>query len=64
MKTSEIAKTSDKYINYRIKCSCGHTVYIPNCIDKLLCSWCGRYVFKDSKAEFKYRLKEKLNKKD
>jgi uncharacterized protein (DUF983 family) len=30
--------------------------------DKILCDWCGRYVFKNKKAEYDYRMKELLNK--
>lgn len=30
--------------------------------DKKICKNCGRYVFKDEQAEFKYRLEERLNK--
>jgi uncharacterized protein (DUF983 family) len=29
--------------------------------DRQLCDWCGKYIFKDDKAKFKYRLKEKIN---
>lgn len=46
----------------RIKCSCGHSVLIPNKKDKCICSWCGNYVFKNKQAEFKYKFKEKLMK--
>lgn len=42
-------------------CKCGHTVIIMN-TDKVLCSWCGNYVFKDDKTEFMYRMKENLKK--
>ena len=42
-------------------CSCGHTINIPNKMDKIICSHCGNYVFKDKKTEFEYRLKEAKN---
>lgn len=55
-----------KYVNEiskrKTKCKCGHSVAIPPNIDKLVCHWCGRYVFKDKKAEFEYRIKEIKNK--
>lgn len=44
----------------RIYCqNCGHSLIIGK-QDKVICDWCGHYVFKDKKAEFKYRLKEQL----
>ena len=54
-----------KYMNVlvkkRIKCKCGHSTYIPPELDKVICSWCGNYVFKDNKKEFEYRFKEARN---
>ena len=45
---------------YSLKCkNCGHTIVLVR-QDKKICDWCGHYVFKDKKAEFKYRLKEQL----
>ena len=32
--------------------------------DKIICDFCGNYIFKDKEAEFKFRLKEKMNKYD
>lgn len=44
---------------------CGHTVDIIHVKgDKVVCSWCHHFVFKDDKVEFLYRLNEKLKKKD
>lgn len=47
----------------RHRCKCGHTVIIPKFVDKQICDWCGKYVFRTKQAEFNYRIKEKLNKK-
>ena len=44
----------------RIKCSCGHSNVIPAKMDKVLCTWCGNYVFRDKKAEFEYRMNEEM----
>ena len=43
---------------------CGITIhfYAFEKTDKQLCVNCKRYVFKNKKAEFDYRLKEKINK--
>lgn len=44
------------------KCKCGHTVTIPEFVEKQLCGFCGNYVFKNKKDEFSYRIKERLRK--
>jgi hypothetical protein len=49
------------YDEVKYRCKCGRRVVIPKGVDKNLCDWCGNYVFKDKKTEFKYRLKEKMN---
>lgn len=49
------------------------TIFCPHCgrrvhfyafekKGKQLCDWCGRYVFKNQKEEFKYRLNEEIKK--
>lgn len=55
----EIVKLCNNITNYKITCKCGHRVFLGTC-DKIICSWCGRYIFKDSKTEFEYRIKEKI----
>lgn len=43
-----------------IKCkTCGHTVLLNN-IDKVVCTWCGHYVYKSNRQEFKDRLLNEL----
>lgn len=44
----------------RYKCKCGHTVVILPKETKTFCTYCGHYVFKNKKEEFKYRIKERL----
>ena len=43
-------------------CSCGHRQFIPLHTDKIICKWCGKWVFRDKETEFKFRMKEKMNK--
>ena len=31
--------------------------------DRQCCDWCGKYVFKDKKSEYDYRVRELLNRK-
>lgn len=52
----------EAYAKMSYKCSCGHTITIPATMKKRLCSYCGKWVFKNKKDEFMYRAKEKLKK--
>lgn len=62
MNFKEAKKFHSKMTEYKIKCQhCGHGMVIPPHLDKIICDWCGNYIFKNKKAEFKYRLQEKLN---
>lgn len=46
--------------NNTIKCECGHSMFFKR--DNMICSWCGRRVFKDDRAKFKYELNRKIKK--
>lgn len=61
LKLEEIKKYSEIITQNKVKCMCGHSVIIPPHVDKVLCRWCGNFVFKNKEVEFKYRLKEKIN---
>ena len=40
-----------------VKCKhCGHSMLIGR-KEKIICNWCGHYVFKDDKKEFMYRMR-------
>lgn len=54
----EFKRMTDEYDKVKYICKCGHRVVIPKWVDKQLCDWCGRYVFKDKRSEFKYRIRE------
>lgn len=44
-----------------IKCkNCGHSVLFERNNKKELCNHCNKYVFRNDKEEFTYRLKERL----
>ena len=57
-------KEDSKYFNMRtnntIKCKCGHSVVFNATTDKKLCTWCGNYVYKEHKDEFKNILLKRL----
>lgn len=59
-KNDDFQKLTDEYEKIKYKCSCGHKIIIPKWIDKQVCDWCGRYVFKTKQDEFKFRLQEKM----
>lgn len=41
-----------------VKCSCGHSVFIPAYKDKEICNWCKRTVFNKTKNHFKYKIRK------
>lgn len=43
-------------------CKCGHRVIVPAYTEKVKCSWCGCWVFKNKQEEFNYKLKIALRK--
>lgn len=55
-------KKDNAYTKIRRYCKCGHTVYVPKQFKKILCAYCGRYVYYDEKEEFKDKLQRKLRK--
>ena len=50
--------------NHKVICSCGtKTLFYPfEHADKKICRGCHHYVFANKKAEFKFKLKERLMK--
>lgn len=54
------SKMFDEYTNNTVKCTCGHSVVIRPTVEKVICTWCQKYVFRNKEDEFKYRIKEKL----
>lgn len=53
----EFERMQEEYDKVKYMCKCGHKVIIPNHVDKQVCRWCGKYVFKNEKDEFKYRMR-------
>ena len=45
------------YTKNSTKCKhCGHTMMVGR-KGKVICNWCGNYIFKDDKEEFMYRMR-------
>jgi len=57
---NEIVTEHDKIQDYMVKCKCNHTILFTGSKDRLCCSHCGNYVYKDKKTEIKYKMKEYL----
>lgn len=61
-KIGTFKKEDDKWFNERAKnkitCHCGCRVIIPEKVDRIICRWCNKWVYKDEKTEFKYKLLE------
>lgn len=55
----EYQRQSDEYDKVKIVCKhCGHKVVIPVWVDKQICSWCKRYVYRNKQLEFKENMKK------
>lgn len=53
----DIAIDKDRAM-HRKYCSCGHSITFPDYskTNKILCTYCGHYIYKNKKEEFKDRL--------
>lgn len=40
-------------------CKCGRRQFITNA-DRTICSWCDKWIYKDTKTKFKYEMRERL----
>lgn len=61
-KEDEISHTKRKMTKFCPHCGKRIHFYAFEKKDRQLCDWCGKYVFKNKKAEYDYRMKELLNK--
>lgn len=53
----------DVITDNKVICKCGHRVFVPRYIDKTLCTWCNRWVYRSKEIEFKNKLQDKLRRK-
>ena len=47
---------------HRRKCECGHAIDFKGYYEYKICTWCGRKVYKDEKAQFKFEMEKRLGK--
>ncbi len=55
---TELSKLIDALQPYKVKCRCGHSMYIVS-VDRKICSWCGNWVYKNKLTEMKYELEKR-----
>lgn len=55
-------KLSDERQKFKITCECGHRLFIPEFRKKVICGWCGHYVYKNEKEKFKDKLLKEMKK--
>ena len=64
LSNDDLKKLADERAKCRLLCkNCGHSTNVSHKRDKIVCSYCGHYVFREEKDEFKYRMLERLRKK-
>ena len=60
--SERIRKNDEKFMQelskYRVKCKCGHTLYITNRHNFKICNYCGNKVYRNGKCEFIDKLKK------
>lgn len=50
---------SEEYNKVKIPCKhCGHKSVIPVWVDRVVCSWCGYYVYRNKQMEFREEVKK------
>lgn len=58
MKQDTSRKRWSIYVQDKKQCKmCGHKQLVGT-RDRVVCAYCGHYIYKDQKTEFKYKLKE------
>lgn len=62
MKYENPTKYTKLDVKNKVYCKCGKTVEFWSEERKVICTWCGNYVFRTSKDEFDFRIKERLKK--
>ena len=45
-----------------VKCKCGCVSVFQAQTDRIICRWCGNWLYRTPQLKFKYEMKERLNK--
>ena len=59
----EVEKRAKVLSENSVKCKCSKSIAIPFCLDRVICSNCGYWVYRTKELEFKYKINEMLGKK-
>ena len=58
----EDSKRLNSITENTIKCKCGCSITFCVQTDRVICNWCGNYVYRTPELEFKYKIKNELDK--
>lgn len=61
---NEMYRESQAKDKLKITCKCGKRKVIPAYVDRLICDWCGHWIYRTKAIEFKYKLNEEKIKKE
>lgn len=56
----EMIKSCDVKTELTVKYKCSCSIFMPVYVDKIICRWCGNWVYRTDKAKFKEKLKKVL----
>jgi len=58
----EVDKKNNALTPFKKLCrNCGHSVIIIE-LDRIICTHCGKWIYKDDKTEFMYKMREEIKK--
>lgn len=61
MSLTSIPKYQEAIQQNLFQCACGRKEYIPRHKKRTICTWCGKWIYRDKKEEFKDRMRSALN---
>ena len=58
----KMLKQENDRAKYKRYCCCGHSIVFPASTktNKVICTWCGNYIYKNDYEEFKENIKKVL----
>ena len=58
----KMLKLENDRAKYKRYCKCGHSIVFPpsSKTNKTICSWCGKYIYKNDFEEFEDNIKKVL----
>lgn len=59
---NEGVKLDKVYSEYKVKCKCGHSIFFPVQVSKMICSWCNNIVYNTNELGQRQRFKDEFKK--